>query len=223
MGVESSETRELLLNAAERLMREGGYPAVTTRRLASEVGVSNQLVHYYFRTMDDLFLSLMRRHADLNMRRVLDALASDEPVRALWELYSDPEAARLAVEIVALANHRKVINEEAARHAEQLRALETEALSRVMSSCGIDPQEFPAVSLSLLMASIPRTMVMETAMGVSIGHAETEALIERYLGMLHSRSRSGRRRDARSGSSTPSGSSKSSPASKPAARRRKGN
>src|SRR5262249_23627983 len=53
-GDESSATRALLLEAAEDLMREEGYPAVTTRRLAGRVGVSNQLVHYYFRTMDDL-------------------------------------------------------------------------------------------------------------------------------------------------------------------------
>jgi AcrR family transcriptional regulator len=193
MGVENSETRAQLLEAAEKLMREEGYPAVTVRRLASELGVSNQLVHYYFRTMDDLFLSVMRRNADLNLRRLLDALASEEPLQALWELNSDPVAARLAMEFVALANHRKVINEEAARHAEQLRAMETEALSRVLSNYGIDQQDLPPVALSLLMASIPRTMVMETALGMSMGHAETRELIQRYL----QRGRSGAARKAK--------------------------
>ena len=192
-AVDSSETRARLLDAAERLMRAGGYPAVTTRSLASEVGVSNQLVHYYFRTMDDLFLSVMRRNADLNLRRLLGALGSDQPLRALWELNSDPEAARLAVEFVALANHRQVINDEAARHAEQLRALETEALSRVLSDCGIDQRELPAVSLALLMASLPRTMVMETAIGMSLGHSETRALVERYLNSLARKAGSGGR------------------------------
>lgn len=193
VGAESSETRVLLLDAAERLMREEGYSAVTTRRLASEAGVSNQLVHYYFRTMDDLFLSVMRRNADINLRRLLRALASEQPLRALWELNSDPDGARLAVEFIALANHRKVINEEAARHAEQLRALETEALARILSDRGIDQASIPPVSLSLLMASVPRTMVMERAMGVSIGHTETEALVERYLGMFSGTSKTRRR------------------------------
>jgi TetR/AcrR family transcriptional regulator len=182
--VENSQTRELLLDAAEKLMREGGYPAVTTRRLAAEVGVSNQLVHYYFRTMDDLFLAVMRRHADLSQRALLQALAADNPVRALWELNSDPEMTRLSLEVMALANHRKVISEEAARHAAQRRALETEALSRVMSSYGIDQHGLPPVFLSLLLSSIPRTMVMETTMGMSLGHKETKALVEQWLGVL---------------------------------------
>jgi TetR/AcrR family transcriptional regulator len=200
IGVESSETRALLLEAAERLMREGGYSAVTTRRLASEVGVSNQLVHYYFRTMDDLFLSVMRRNADINLRRLLHALASEQPLRALWELNSDPEGARLTVEFIALANHRKVINEEAKRHAEQLRSMETEALARILSDSGIDQDVLPPVSLSLLMASVPRTMVMERAMGVSMGHTETAALVERYLSMFSGKSkprRQERKRPAR--------------------------
>jgi AcrR family transcriptional regulator len=160
--------------------------------LASEVGVSNQLVHYYFRTMDDLFLSVMRRNADINLRRLLSALASEEPLRALWELNSDPEGARLAVEFIALANHRKVINAEAARHAEQLRALETEALARILSDWGIDQDAIPPVSLSLLMASLPRTMVMERAIGVSLGHTETAALVERYLSRFRSTPKTGR-------------------------------
>src|SRR5271155_4449899 len=61
IGVEGSETWALLLDTAELIMREEGYPAVTTRRLAGRMGVSSQLVHYYFRSMDDLFLALMRR------------------------------------------------------------------------------------------------------------------------------------------------------------------
>jgi AcrR family transcriptional regulator len=182
--VENSETRELLLDAAQKLMRDGGYPAVTTRRLAAEVGVSNQLVHYYFRTMDDLFLSLIRRHADVSQRALLNALAAANPLRALWELNCDPEMTRMSLEVLALANHRKVISEEAARHAAQRRALETEALSRVMSSYGIDQHDLPPVTMSLLLSSIPRTMVMETALGMSLGHEETKAVIERYLGAL---------------------------------------
>ena len=180
-GIESSETRALLLDAAEQLMREEGYPAVTTRRLASRLGVSNQLVHYYFRTMDDLFLSLMRRRAEANLHGLLKALSSQNPLRALWEFNSDAESMKLNIEFVALTNHRKLIGEETARHAEQLRALETETLSRVLSDHGIDTKKLPPVCLAVLMSSVPRTMAMETGFGVSLGHQETLELIESYL------------------------------------------
>ena len=180
-GIESSETRRHLLDAAEKLMKEEGYPAVTTRRLASELGVSNQLVHYYFRTMDDLFVSLMRRRAEANLQGLLKALSAENPLRALWEFNSDPQAMKLAIEFVALTNHRKLIGEESARHAEQLRALETETLSRVLSDHGVEAKEMPAVCLAVVMSILPRMMAMEAGFGVSLGHRETLELVESYL------------------------------------------
>ena len=58
IGSRDSKTRAQLLDAAERLMRDEGYAAVTSRRVAAEAGLKPQLVHYYFRTMDDLFVDL---------------------------------------------------------------------------------------------------------------------------------------------------------------------
>jgi AcrR family transcriptional regulator len=196
-GIESSETRALLLDAAEQLMKDEGYPAVTTRRLAGQLGVSNQLVHYYFRTMDDLFLALMRRRAEANLRGLLEALASKHPLRALWEFNSDPESIKLTVEFVALTNHRKLISAESARHAEQLRALETEALSRVLSEHGVEPDTLPAVCLAVLMSSLPRTLAMETGFGVSSGHRETRALVESQLRRFESPGKTRKRRAKR--------------------------
>jgi AcrR family transcriptional regulator len=161
-------------------MREEGYPAVTTRRLASRVGVSNQLVHYYFRTMDDLFVALLRRRSESNLRNLLRALGSEQPLRALWEFNSDPDEVRLIVEFMALMNHRKTIGQESARHANQLRTLETEALGRILAGYGLEPEELPPVCLSILM-SLPRLLVMESAFGVSMGHAEMRALVDSYL------------------------------------------
>ena len=56
IGAEDSSTRAALLDAAQQLMLDEGYAAVTSRRVAAQAGLKPQLVHYYFRTMDDLFL-----------------------------------------------------------------------------------------------------------------------------------------------------------------------
>ena len=53
-GPESSATRTLLPDATERLMLEEGYAAVSTRRVAREVGLTPAPVRYYFNTTDDL-------------------------------------------------------------------------------------------------------------------------------------------------------------------------
>src|SRR5437764_1258239 len=105
IGATDSKTRARLVDAAEQLMAEEGYAAVTSRRVGAKAGLKPQLVHYYFRTMDDLFLEVFRRRADENVERVERALAADASLHALWHLNADPRGARFMIEFVALANH----------------------------------------------------------------------------------------------------------------------
>ncbi|WP_428312713.1 TetR/AcrR family transcriptional regulator [Hydrocarboniphaga sp.] len=184
IGVESSATRSALLDAAEQIMMEEGYAAVSSRRVASRAGLKPQLVHYYFRAMDDLFLALIRRGAERSVEQMSRIVGSKQPLRALWEFSSRPEAARLAIEYVALANHRKAIGAEMARHAEQLRQLETAMIAGLLSRQGLAAGELPPVSLALLISGLSRVLVMESALGMRSGHAETLALVERHLGQL---------------------------------------
>ncbi|MDT5336021.1 MAG: hypothetical protein QOD90_1526, partial [Mycobacterium sp.] len=50
IGAPDAKNRGVLLDAAEQLMIEDGYAAVTSRRVAERAGLKPQLVHYYFRT-----------------------------------------------------------------------------------------------------------------------------------------------------------------------------
>ena len=129
IGTETSATRTALLDAAQQVLLEEGYAAATSRRVAARAGLKPQLVHYYFRTMDDLFLALVRRGAEQNLERQAEVLASPYPLRALWELSNDPAASALTIEFAALANHRKAIRAELASYGEQFRRLQTEALT----------------------------------------------------------------------------------------------
>src|SRR5438132_11954568 len=94
-GGESSAMRTALVEAAEQLIRDEGYPAVTTRSLADKVNLKRQIVHYYFTSMDDLFIAVIQRVADRKRARVEAAAASDEALRALQEVNQDPEDAIL--------------------------------------------------------------------------------------------------------------------------------
>jgi len=180
----NAKNRAVLLDAAERLMLDEGYAAVSSRRVAAAAGLKPQLVHYYFRTMDDLFLAVFRRRAEEGMARQARALASDHPLRAFWEYSADPRGTALTMEFVALANHRKAIRAEIARYAEQLRTQQIEALSSVLGRDGVAPGSLPPVVLSVLLTSLSRVLVMEQALGMSAGHAETVELVERYLRRL---------------------------------------
>ena len=101
IGAEDSATRDALLDAALRLLVEEGYASVTSRKVAGRADLKPQLVHYYFRTMDDLFLALVRRGAAQNLERQARALESDQPLRALWELATDPAGTIFTTELFA--------------------------------------------------------------------------------------------------------------------------
>ena len=48
-------------------MVDEGYAAATSRRVAAKAGVKPALVHYYFPSMDDLFVAVLRDKAEDNM------------------------------------------------------------------------------------------------------------------------------------------------------------
>jgi AcrR family transcriptional regulator len=162
-------------------MLESGYAAVSSRRVAAAAGLKPQLVHYYFRTMDDLFLALFRRGADANLARQAEALASPTPLRALWAFSCEPAGTALTIEFAALANHRKAIRAEISESAERFRLAQAEALAEVFERAGIDPSTVPTVVVLVLITALSRILAMEDTLGVSAGHPETLALVEQWL------------------------------------------
>jgi AcrR family transcriptional regulator len=181
LGAESSATRTALLDAAQQVILEEGYAGATSRRVAARAGLKPQLVHYYFRTMDDLFLALVRRGAEQNLERQAEALASPRPLRALWELSNDPTGTALTIEFAALANHRKAIRAELAAYGERFRRLQTDALAQILERDGVDTDAFPPQTMVVAMTSLSQVMGMEELIGMSAGHAEMQELVERLL------------------------------------------
>ena len=94
LGAADSQTRARLLDAAERLLLEDGYAAVTSRRVGARAGLKPQLVHYYFQTMDDLFVEVFRRRADESLEHFARSVAADPSLHTLWRLNADPAAPR---------------------------------------------------------------------------------------------------------------------------------
>jgi TetR/AcrR family transcriptional regulator len=133
LGATTSRTRSQLVDAAEALLLEEGYAAVTSRRVGAKAGLKPQLVHYYFRSMEDLFLEVFRRRADENLARAEGILAEDPSLRSLWRLNADLRGAAFNIEFVALANHHKAIRAEVAAYAERFRAMQLGALTRALA------------------------------------------------------------------------------------------
>lgn len=184
LGAEGSQNRHALLDAAELIMREEGYAAVTSRHVANRAGLKPQLVYYYFRTMDDLLLALFQRRSERSFEHLNTLLAEPRPLHTLWELLCDPAHGGLTSEFMALANHRKIIGDAIARQAEQLRALQAELLARALRERGMESERFPPIVFSMLLATMSQVLVRERALGIVAGHAELTTLIESFLDQL---------------------------------------
>ncbi|OBG82312.1 TetR family transcriptional regulator [Mycobacterium sp. NS-7484] len=161
-------------------MLEEGYAAATSRRVAAHAGVKPALVHYYFPSMDDLFIAVLQAGAESNLSTQQQAFAEDRPLQALWEL-NNTQGAALWMEFMALANHRKAIRSEIAGYADRFRELEEAAMASALESHGVDTDEFPPVVMSMIVASLARILVLEDGLGINRGHAQAQQFVRRYL------------------------------------------
>lgn len=177
-------TRNALLDAAQELMLTEGYAAVTTRKVAAKAGVNSALVFYYFDSLDGLFIALFQRSAERSFERLQQALASPQPLWGFWDLIHDRSNSATTLEFIALANHRKAIRAEIADYSRRFRKAQLDALSTVLERYGVDPAEWPPASVIVILSGISRFLLIEEAFDVDIGHAETEAIVERHLEAL---------------------------------------
>ena len=186
IGAETSATRAQILTAATLLIREEGYGAVSTRRVAAEAGLKPSLVHYYFPTTDDLLIAVSRHGAEESDRMIAEALESDDPVRALWRFFIDSSRTAMALEFMALANHREGVRAHMAEHSAAMRTRQVAILEQLLgdrlagdSASGLGG--CPPAALSVVLAGIGRAIVMEGGLGVTEGHDEAIAFVEQWL------------------------------------------
>jgi TetR/AcrR family transcriptional regulator len=156
IGKESSETRQLLLSAAEQLMREEGYAEVTSRKLARRAGLKPQLVHYYFRTMDELFEALFRRVTEKYLAAMKEIAEQDDALVRMFELSCYTSSAALHLEFLALANHRKAIHSLIAEFAVELNRIEADIIRQAMKRHGIETPGVTPEELSTIIETVAR-------------------------------------------------------------------
>ncbi len=180
----SSDTRTLILDATEQIMAEEGYAGVSSRKVAAKAGLKSNLVHYYFPTMDELFIAAFHRLEDGYDARFASAAASSRPLRNLWLLTKESVSAKLILEFNALASHRPAVREIIGRSARRDRSIMTAALDTIFTRYGIDREQFPPKVAALLMAGITRALSTERVLGAEDGHADALAFVDRLLGQI---------------------------------------
>jgi TetR/AcrR family transcriptional regulator len=183
IGSETSATRELILQGAIQVLQDQGARALTASQIASKAGVKPHLVHYYFRSVDDLVLELVRTHGALGLKNTARAIASDEPIRALWDIEMSFKWGIVAMELGNLAVHNDAVRSEMMRYIEDMRSLQAEAIDRHFQLRGFE-SPFPPVAITQMITAIARQIWREKIFNVSLGHEEMIAVVEDLLNRL---------------------------------------
>jgi AcrR family transcriptional regulator len=174
------------LDGAESILTEEGYASLTSRQIAERVGIKQQLVYYYFLTMDELMVEAFRRLAKREIPRLEKALSSDRPLHEFWTVCSNTTDARLISEFMALANRNEGVRREVIAFIEQTRRMQATAIAAAIGNAksknGI--ATLSSVAIALLTTSLALAITRESALGVAMGHREIELLVKQCLSTL---------------------------------------
>ena len=192
--VQRSATAEAFLDAAERLLVEVGHAGISTRRLAAEAGANQGLVHYYFGSIDELFVQVLERFTDRLVARQREMYSSDAPFiekwRAAWRFQEadlDAGYSKIWMELQAMSWNNPALRPRVARVNAEWRAVLREAFERAAAEFDVDEDEFPIEALLSLMMTFGQGYALERLEGIDEGHRELLDWIERWLETLDQR------------------------------------
>jgi AcrR family transcriptional regulator len=191
-----SATAEAFLDAAERLLVEVGHAGITTRRLAAEAGANQGLVHYYFGSIDELFVEVLERFTERLVARQREMYGADVPFiekwRTAWRFQEEDLTSgysKIWMELQALSWNSPDLRPRVERVNGEWRAVLREAFARAAEEYGLDEEEFPVEALVAMTMTFGQGFALERLEGIERGHDELLDWIDRWLGSLEERRR----------------------------------
>lgn len=192
--------RETILDAASRCIVARGHAALSTRAVASEAGVNQSLIHYYFGTKERLMLAVLERMNQTLLKRQAEMFEAPSSVADKWaqacrfyEADLRSGYVRLLTELSSLGVSNPAVGGEVRKLRAQWRAL----LERVVDSA---LEQFAIRSVSTEQATaylVAFWYGMEMEMMLGVPEEESHywaslATFERFLRWLETQRRDGR-------------------------------
>jgi AcrR family transcriptional regulator len=182
---------ERFLDAAERLLAEMSWSEVTVRRLATEAGLNHGLVHYYFGSMEELFVQVLERFTTRLIERQREMYEADMSFLEKWRtaigyLETDHESGyqKIWYELQAMAWNRPELRDHITLVNAEWRAVLTDAFTDAMREYGIDRRRFSVDAVVALVATFNEGLILERLSGITAGHDELLQTIDRWLQTL---------------------------------------
>ncbi len=184
---DADTTRGMILDVTERIMVEEGYAAVSSRRIAQEIGLNPATVLYYYRATDDIFIALHRRMMERQTIEFAEVLAAENPLEALWRFQSGWAKSALGVEFIALSNHRKGVREVISHFVDAARERQAESLVRALGNSAPIPDFLSPIAVTTILLALARTLANEERVGITSGHKEVRIAVEWALRQFQKR------------------------------------
>lgn len=184
MGSIESPKGDSMLDAAEVILLEEGYGALTSRRVAEQMGVKQRLIYYYFRTMDELVLETFKRLARRELERLEEAARSERPLHELWNICMNTSDVRIVSEFMAIANRNPSVRKEVVSFIERSRRIQAAVLKDAMERSNTETQLLAPQALSLLGTGLALAMNREAALGVTAGHPAVAKKVRQVIELL---------------------------------------
>ncbi len=165
----SDEKAQAILHAARRCLSERGYAAATIAEIAAEAGVSRGLLHYYFRSKEELLAQVVRAGTDgyvellesmFARSQSADDLARELVVVTRTIVQSDPTFVSLSMECWTLAHESPLVAHEVEDLYRQLRDAVSQGLEEAEGR-GIIRPAIPLGPLAALLLAITDGLVMQ--------------------------------------------------------------
>lgn len=182
------EAMDSILDGAESLLSEVGYGAITTRRLAERAGVNHGLVHYYFGSMEEVFLQVLERYTARLTARQRDLYAADRPFVEKWRaamehLVDSRETGyqKIWYELQAMAWNHPEMRARVGRILGEWQDVLVPAFTAGLRELGIDTRLYPVDAVVSLVITFNEGVILERLLGVDSGHEQLLDMVDRLL------------------------------------------
>jgi AcrR family transcriptional regulator len=201
-----AQTRERLLDAAERAFAAEGFGGASLDRIAEAAGFTRGAVYSNFADKADLFVAVLDRRLDRRHAEVADAmLAARDPDAFVAALRSPAWTAgredamrqwlMLRDEFRLFALRNPSAAERLARYDRRQRDYYVEAITHLLGQLGVEPPINPRLAAAMLLAideSLVRQHWIDADDVSATAVAEAiEFLLDAAVALSHSRARTG--------------------------------
>jgi AcrR family transcriptional regulator len=181
-----ADTEQRFLDAAERLLVDIGYADITTRKLADEAGANLGLVHYYFGSMQELFLQVLERFTAQLITRQRAMYSAPGPYIEKWReamryLDEDRPYQKIWWELQAMAWNRPEFQPRVARVHKAWCDAMRDAVAEALKRYKLDDDGFSTEAWVTLIVTVNEGIILERLSGIDRGHRELLGAIDKWL------------------------------------------